>query len=321
MVDILTLIGSLGGGNVDSANAPLSISGGVLTIDLSGYSTTAQTNSAITVAMAPYVLTTTLGSYTDTTSLNVLLGTKQNVLTAGTGVSITGTTISSTHTPIILQLDGTTQASATTLNFIGNNAVLTAGVLNISRMAWQDAVTLRYSNAASDKNLSQGSAGELLWNGAELQLKQNSFQQINTVAPLSVSGSTTITLESLWKPSTVTVGTGITSIANDTLGTLVLGLDGTESRTILKLIDSGSNVRNLQASLTGALVWNGSQIALGNLADYTSTTALSTLLNLKASDAAGNKCLCRRRRGSFQQTKYIDGWARHLHQFFDNQRI
>ena len=44
-------------------------------------------------------------------------------------------------------------------------------------MAWQDAVTLWYSNAASDKNMTQGASGELLWNGQELQLKQNAFQK------------------------------------------------------------------------------------------------------------------------------------------------
>ena len=42
---------------------------------------------------------------------------KQATLSAGAGIAISGATISSTHTPIILQLDGTTQNGATTLNF------------------------------------------------------------------------------------------------------------------------------------------------------------------------------------------------------------
>ena len=292
MTDIITLIGSLGGGTINNVTLPLSINNGVLNIDLSSYSTTTQTNTIITTALTNYVTNTalanSLSAYTDTTSLTNLLSAKQNTISAGTGISIVSNVVSSTHIPMVLQLDGTTQTGATTLNFIANNAVLTAGVLNISRMAWQDAVTLRYSNAASDKNLSQGSAGELLWNGAELQLKQNSFQQINTVAPLSASGSNILTLETLWKPSTVTVGTGITSTANDTLGTLILGLDGTESRTTLKLIDSGSNVRNLQASLTGALVWNGSTLVdLTYLSsNFSTTSSINTSLALKADDAA-----------------------------------
>ena len=41
MTDIISLIGSLGGGNVDSASTPFSISGGVLSIDLSSYTNTA----------------------------------------------------------------------------------------------------------------------------------------------------------------------------------------------------------------------------------------------------------------------------------------
>jgi hypothetical protein len=138
-----------------------------------------------------------LAAYTDTTALTTFLGARQNTLTAGTGIAISGATISSTHTPIILQLDGTTQSGATTLNFVGNNATFASNVLNISRMAWQDALTLRYSNSANDKNLSQGSAGELLWNGLEVQLRQNAFHQINVAAPLTVSGSNSITFDTL----------------------------------------------------------------------------------------------------------------------------
>ena len=41
MTDIISLIGNLGVGNVDSASTPLSISGGVLSIDLSSYTNTA----------------------------------------------------------------------------------------------------------------------------------------------------------------------------------------------------------------------------------------------------------------------------------------
>ena len=41
MTDIISLIGSPGGGNVDSASTPLSISGSVLSIDLSSYTNTA----------------------------------------------------------------------------------------------------------------------------------------------------------------------------------------------------------------------------------------------------------------------------------------
>ena len=50
---------------------------------------------------------------------------------------------------------------------------------------------------------------------------------INLVAPLSGSTSgTSVTIESLWKPSTVTCGAGLFCLASDTLGTLQLSLTG-----------------------------------------------------------------------------------------------
>ena len=141
-------------------------------------------------------------------------------------------------------------------------------------MAWQDALTLRYSNSASDKNLSQGSAGELLWNGLEVQLRQNAFHQINVVAPLTASGSNILTIDSLWKPSTVTVGTGIQAVASDANGTLQLNLTGTESRSQLKLIDSQNVVRSIVPSITGALTYNSSTLVdLTYLSSNFSTTA------------------------------------------------
>ncbi len=69
-----------------------------------------------------------------------------------------------------LQLDGDTQTGATTLNSVGNNACFANIVLNISRMAWQDKVAQRYSNASSDKDLEQGSASQLRWSGADVAM-------------------------------------------------------------------------------------------------------------------------------------------------------
>ncbi len=106
----------------------LTLTNGQITINLTSYSTTAQMTAAIAAALGPYVLTTaltnTLAAYTDTTGLTTLLAAKQSVLQPGTGISIVGATISSTHIPLTLQLDGTTQTGATTLNFVGNNATL-----------------------------------------------------------------------------------------------------------------------------------------------------------------------------------------------------
>ena len=106
MVDLLTLLGSLGSvTDVISNSSELVVTTNgttkILTLNLGGYVTSA-------------VLTNALAAYTDTTALTTFLGAKQNTLTAGTGIAISGATISSTHTPIILQLDGTTQSGATT---------------------------------------------------------------------------------------------------------------------------------------------------------------------------------------------------------------
>ena len=144
-------------------------------------------------------------------------------------------------------------------------------------------MTLRYSSSASDKNLTQGAEGELLWNGSEVQLRQNAFHQINVVAPLTVSGSNSITIDTLWKPSTVTVGTGLQATASDANGTLQLDLTGTESRSQLKIIDSQNVVRSLVPSVTGALTWNGSALVdltyLSN--NFTTRTSINTSLATK----------------------------------------
>ena len=206
--ELIAAGGSAGGGGAN-------LTGYALTTDmlslLSGYTSSASLNNS-------------LSGYTDTTNLNILLSTKQNNIIAGTGLSLVGNTINSTHLPLVLQADGVAQL-ANTINFVGYTSSLTNNVLNLARMAWQDGVTLRYSSSSTDKNLTQGSTGQLLWNGAELQLKQNSFQTINSVRPISASltGAGSLTIESLWMPSTVTGGAGIfADSANDTLGTLTL---------------------------------------------------------------------------------------------------
>ena len=246
--DLNTIFNGLGGGSgaitalVGAGAAVVSGTGSsrTITVDLSSHATTA----AVNALLANYVLTS---------AYNTAMATKLDGLTAGSGIQITGSgtarAIACTASPLTLQLDGATQAGATTLNFVGNNASLSAGVLNISRMAWQDKVVLRYSNAASDKDLTQGNSGELLWNGSQVALTSQTFQQINTVAPLSASGANIITLETLWKPSTVSVGVGLQTTVNDANGTLTLTLDGTESRSALKLIDTQSVVRPLAASI------------------------------------------------------------------------
>ena len=111
MQNIITLICSLGDGNVDSANAPLSISGGALSIDLSSYTNT----SGLTMLLAgkvddSQVLTNIPAGalFTDTvythpsshpismiTGLQTALNGKQTSLTTGAGCFLNGSAISS----------------------------------------------------------------------------------------------------------------------------------------------------------------------------------------------------------------------------------
>jgi len=65
----------------------------------------------------------------------------------------------------------------------------------------------------------------LLWDNQEVQLRTNAFHQINSVLPIVISGANIVTVESLWKPSSVTAGAGLWGVASDTLGTLSLGVD------------------------------------------------------------------------------------------------
>ena len=91
-----------------------------------------------------------LNNYTTTNALTPLLNAKQATLTAGSNITISNNTISATSgsNPLILQVDGVTQ-TATTLNFLQNNALLANGVLNVSRLTHYDKIQLIFSDFAS----------------------------------------------------------------------------------------------------------------------------------------------------------------------------
>ena len=149
-----------------SATSPLSISSGVLSLDLSGFATAATAplnlqNGLLTIDLASHATATAmntaisnaLASYTDTTGLTTLLAAK----------------ISTSHEA--------NKIGAADVDF--GAYCITAQKLKLI-----------------DKDLEKGSSGELLWGGQEVQLKANAFQQINVVAPLTISGSTSVTIES-----------------------------------------------------------------------------------------------------------------------------
>ena len=133
MTDILALIGSDGGtATLIGAGAAVVTGTGstrTITVDLSSYATTA----AVNALLANYVLAS---------AYNTAMAAKIDTLTAGSNITITGSGTSRTITAaggssLSLQLDGVTQAGATTLNFVGNNANFASNVLNISRMTWR----------------------------------------------------------------------------------------------------------------------------------------------------------------------------------------
>ena len=105
--DLSTLISTLGGGGgtVTSASLPLSITNGIITVDLSAYSTTAAINTllanytttaGLNTLLASYVLVSTMVNYSTTTQITTLLAAKQDVLVPGSGITIVGNTISAT---------------------------------------------------------------------------------------------------------------------------------------------------------------------------------------------------------------------------------
>ena len=256
MVDLLTLLAASGGsgGTVTSASLPLSIdNAGALSLDASGFATAATSplnlqNGLLTIDLSQYSTTSQiaaiLANYVTSTSLTTLLAGK----------------ISTSHPA----------------NNVGSAAV-NFGAYPITT----SALTL------TNKDLTQGGSGELLWGGQELQLRANAFHSISVAAPLTVSGANSIVIDTHWKPSTVSVGSGLSALANDATGTLQLALTGTESRAQLSLIDSQGSVRNLVPSISGALTYDGTSLvgltyvtnALGGKMDTFTAGANVTLSN------------------------------------------
>ena len=124
---------------------------------------------------------------------------KQDTLTAGSNITISGNTISATGggsgggSSLTLQADGVTQA-ATTLNFLQNNALLSGGVLNVSRLTHYDKIPLIYSTSATIKDLKQDVNGDLSWGTdilateAQLATKQDVLPGVSIVPPNYIAG-------------------------------------------------------------------------------------------------------------------------------------
>jgi len=161
---------------------------------LSSYTSTTALNTALSSYTTLAFLTSVLSSYTVTTSMNTLLNAKQDTLAAGANITISGDTISSTGgsgSSLIVQLDGVNQ-TATTLNFVENSAVLSNGVLNVSRLTHYDKIPLIYSGVSSIKDLELDHFGNLLF-GTDIVATHNYLTSVlaSYVTTTAVSAYTT----------------------------------------------------------------------------------------------------------------------------------
>ncbi len=232
---------------------------------LSNYTDT----TALNTLLGNYILTTTLNNtlanYTDTTALNALLG---NYVLATT---LNNTLSSYTDTSALTTLLSNKQDN---LSVTGQGVFLDGSVLNGYDLRWNTSNTptapihcLRFEDLSVVQNLNLTS-GQL-----ELQVSASNKQDnISVTLPLTLTGNT---IDTLWKPSNLSVSTGLGVTSNDTAGTSFLYLTGTESRVALKLQDSNSVVKDLTHSTTGRLIWDG--------ADVETKTTLAPLLALKQS--------------------------------------
>jgi len=150
MTDILTLIANAGGGGtVTSANLPLSISNGVLSIDLSSYSDTTAMNTAISTAVAGYIPTThdanKIGS-ADLTHGQYDINTKTLTLQNGSGVTV------------VLSVDNGGNVN------LGADGVLTVPMLN----AWEYTGIAFKDSGGTVRNLVPSLTGGLVYNSSQL---------------------------------------------------------------------------------------------------------------------------------------------------------
>jgi hypothetical protein len=249
--NVLDLINAGGGGGSGSSGiTPLTGSGAAvitgtstsknILVDLSMYSTITQINTllagevdnsqVLTNVPVNSVFTNTLyvkpanEQISCITGLQTSFNAKQNTLSAGSNITITGNTIASTGvSPLILQVDGVAQ-NATTLNFIQDNALLSGGVLNASRLTHYDKIPLIFSGIASTKDLYQSSNGNLSW-GTEI-LTTNTYlgsvlasytntAGINTLLSGYINTTALNTLLNA-KQATLTAGNNIT-ISNNSI--------------------------------------------------------------------------------------------------------
>jgi len=260
-----------GGGTTFTPSAPLSLSGGVLSINLSSYATTLALNNA-------------LAAYTDTTGLTALLASKISTTHEANHLGLaavdhsgfdltTGTLTLQTPQGVRVWIDADNggNLSISSQSYAGagivtlpvmkahiSNSVYAAtncGITSLGNpstgvvifnvdtsilttrsqttadvsaaIAYFQSLTLRHNNDVStEKALTQNATGKLLWDGGAVQMAVDTITSFNWVLPMQLTRQAqSLTIESLWLPSTVTAHPGLLATANDPAGTLQLYID------------------------------------------------------------------------------------------------
>ena len=164
---VLNGIGGGGGGAVSSATLPLSISNGVISIDLSSYSNTTAMSAYVTTALVSYVtstaLTNVLSGYTDTTALSVLLATKLDGITVSAPLVVSGTGTSRALSSLWKPSNLTIGAGL----FALPDDML--GTYGLSLTGLESRAQLRLSDTNNViRELTSNTSGDVLWNNAAL---------------------------------------------------------------------------------------------------------------------------------------------------------
>jgi hypothetical protein len=275
MQNILTLIGAGSGGGATgitevtgSGLVVIGTSGTArhVSIDLSSYATTAVLANDISNALSVYsdtsqvsaAITSALIDYATSATLTASLAGKINtshecskiggddVDLGAHGLTSREMTFTSNVGPALtLKNDDTGK-----LTIVGANSA-SGGVVTVPILA--DELAIYTTTAALTPLLSAKAAVTTV--DTALALKQDI---LTATLPIVLTGNV---ISSLWKPSALQGGVGLSGLWSDTLGTFLMSLDGSESRYALKLKDPNVVVRDLSANLAGKLVWDGEPVA------------------------------------------------------------
>ena len=324
-----------GGGTVTSATAPLSINNGVLSIDLSSYFTTSQINSMLTNYVTSTQHTTDLATKIDTSheannlgnsNVTHLYDFKTETLTLQNAQGIS-TTLSvglsglvsigsdgivtipylSSWSPNQLRISDSNNVSrlltaATNGNLLWNNNIL---AFTSSLAGYEPLITLTTDRALISNGLGKVAASQVT--STELSYLSGTTQNIVTSLAAkqnTLTAGTGITLtnnilESTFRPSRCSAGSGIVLLQSDANGTLSISANGQQTNQYLRLADTNGITYDITADTNGNLLL-GSDIITTNpylvtvlqayattaslnnaLTNYTTTANLTTLLNAK----------------------------------------